>query len=134
MVEPVTTVKLDTPAGLVTAWVQCENHCVKSVTFQNVPSFLYGAKTVQVPEFGEVYAEVAFGGMAYAIVDAAQLGVQIRPDQAAELRRVSHILSRPLQSRSASDILRSHSSTGSTASCFTTSRRRRMQTARRSSC
>ena len=92
MVEPVTTVKLDTPAGLVTAWVQCENHCVKSVTFQNVPSFLYGAKTVQIPEFGEVYVEVAFGGMAYAIVDAAQLGVQIRPDQAAELRRVSHIL------------------------------------------
>lgn len=92
MVEPVTTVKLDTPAGLVTARVQCENHCVKSVTFQNVPSFLYGAKTVQVPEFGEVYAEVAFGGMAYAIVDAAQLGVQIRPDQTAELRRVSHIL------------------------------------------
>lgn len=92
MVEPETIVKLDTPAGLVVARVHCENHRVKSVSFRNVPSFLYAAKSVHTDEFGDVYVEVAFGGMAYAIVDAAKLNVAINPQNASELRRIAHIL------------------------------------------
>ena len=92
MEEPVTTVKLDTPAGLVTAKVSVSNNKVKSVTFRNVPSFLYEAKTVHTQEFGDVYAEVAFGGMAYAIVDADKLHLEIRPDNGAALIRAGHII------------------------------------------
>ena len=48
--EPVTTVKLDTPAGLVTAEVRVENGNVKEVTFANVPSFLYASQeTMEFP-------------------------------------------------------------------------------------
>ncbi len=92
MTEPVTTVKLDTPAGLVIAKARIENQRVVDVTFRNVPSFLYKAGKVQVPGFGEIYTEVAFGGMAYAIVSADDVQVDIRPDNGSELMRVAHIL------------------------------------------
>src|SRR3954452_1004732 len=39
-VEPVTTIRLDTPAGLVTAGVRVEDGAATSVTLTNVPSFL----------------------------------------------------------------------------------------------
>ena len=38
--EPVTTVKLDTPDGLVTGFVQVSNGRALSVTFQNIPSYM----------------------------------------------------------------------------------------------
>ncbi|NLF28505.1 MAG: proline racemase [Clostridiales bacterium] len=93
---PYTTVKLDTPAGLVVARVCCDENRVLDVTFRNVPSFLYAAKEVETEEFGDVYAEVAFGGMAYAIVSAKRVGVEIRPDNASELSRVAQILYRAI--------------------------------------
>ncbi len=39
MQEPLTSVKIDTPAGLVNAYARIENRKVKSVYFHNVPSF-----------------------------------------------------------------------------------------------
>src|SRR4051795_7757974 len=38
--EPVTTVRLDTPAGLVSVEVQVQDGAAKAVTLTNVPSFL----------------------------------------------------------------------------------------------
>src|SRR5918997_6484252 len=38
VVEPVTTIRLDTPAGLVVAEVAVEDGAAKAVTLQNVPS------------------------------------------------------------------------------------------------
>ena len=96
---PYTTVKLDTPAGLVEARVHTDENRVLDVTFRNVPSFLYAAETVSTEEFGEVYVEVAFGGMAYAIVDAARVGVEIRPDNGQELSRVAQILYRAIDAQ-----------------------------------
>lgn len=61
--EPVTTIRLDTPAGLVVAEVQIEDGHAKAVTIQNVPSFSYALdQTVTVPGFGEVTYDIAFGG------------------------------------------------------------------------
>ena len=41
MVEPVTHVKMEAPAGLIEAEVKVENEKVKEVSFINVPAFLY---------------------------------------------------------------------------------------------
>jgi proline racemase len=74
--EPVTTVRLDTPAGLVVADVAVEDGRAKSVTITNVPSFSYALdQTVTVPVLGEVTYDMAFGGNFYAIVDLEALGL-----------------------------------------------------------
>lgn len=74
--EPVTTVRLDTPAGLVTAEVAVRDGRATSVTLRNVASFSAGLdRTVRVPGFGEVRYDVAFGGNFYAIVDLDDLGL-----------------------------------------------------------
>ncbi|PWI44778.1 proline racemase family protein [Streptomyces sp. ICBB 8177] len=74
--EPVTVVRLDTPAGLVEARVAVENGAARAVTLRNVPSFAYALdRTVTVPGLGEVRYDLAFGGNFYAIVDTAEHGL-----------------------------------------------------------
>lgn len=74
--EPVTTLRLDTPAGLVIAEVTVSGGQAKSVTIRNVPSFSYGLdQTVEVPGFGRVRYDIAFGGNFYAIVELEDLGL-----------------------------------------------------------
>ena len=68
--EPVTTVRLDTPAGLVIAEVQVEDGVAKAVTIQNVPSFSDRLDAeIDVPGYGTIRYDLAFGGNFYAIVD-----------------------------------------------------------------
>lgn len=76
MVEPVTTVRLDTPAGLVVADVEVTDGHATSATIRNVPSFVLGLdRRVEVPGFGAVDYDMAFGGNHYAIVDLGRLGL-----------------------------------------------------------
>lgn len=72
--EPV--IKMDTPAGRVTAFAARENGRVTSVSFHNVPSFVYALdQTVKIEGLGTVPYDVAYGGAFYAFVDAAALGL-----------------------------------------------------------
>jgi proline racemase len=74
--EPVTTIRLDTPAGLVVAEVAVTEGRASAVTIQNVPSFVLGLdRTVKVPDFGDVRYDMAFGGNFYAILELEQLGI-----------------------------------------------------------
>ena len=74
--EPVTTIRLDTPAGLVVAEVHVENGAAKSVTITNVPSFSLALdQAVEVPGYGEVHYDMAFGGNFYAVVDLEELNL-----------------------------------------------------------
>ncbi|WP_020658769.1 proline racemase family protein [Amycolatopsis benzoatilytica] len=76
VVEPVTTIWLDTPAGLVVAEVAVEDGVAKNVTLTNVPSFALGLdRTVEVPGWGSVGYDLAFGGNFYAIVETEKLGI-----------------------------------------------------------
>jgi proline racemase len=75
VLEPETVIRLDTPAGLVIARVHVERGRARSVTIENVPSFVTQLDaTVEVPGFGSVEYDMAFGGNFYAIVDLASLG------------------------------------------------------------
>src|SRR3954462_12701696 len=76
VVEPVTTIRLDTPAGLVTVDVRVEDGAATAVTLTNVPSFLLERDaTVKVEGFGEVTYDMAFGGNFYAILPIESLGL-----------------------------------------------------------
>lgn len=74
--EPVTTVRLDTPAGLVSVDVAVVEGAAKSVTLTNVPSFCVGLdRKVDVPRYGTVTYDLAFGGNFYAFVELDDLGL-----------------------------------------------------------
>jgi proline racemase len=79
-VEPETILRIDTPAGLVTASARIKNNQVESVYFRNVPSFVVALdETVDVPELGQVRYDLAFGGAFYAYVKAEDLGLTCTP-------------------------------------------------------
>ena len=68
--EPVTTIRLDTPAGLVIARVAVSDGHADSVTIENVPSYSVRLDdSVDVPGYGNVPYSLAFGGNFYAMVD-----------------------------------------------------------------
>jgi len=72
-------IKMDTPAGLVTAVAHREGNQVKTVSFQNVPSFVYLAdQTIDVPGIGQVHFDIAFGGAFYAFVQAEEVGIGLK--------------------------------------------------------
>lgn len=69
-------IKMDTPAGRVTAYARRENGRVVEVSFHNVPSFVYALdQTVDVPGIGPISYDIAFGGAFYAFCRADDLGV-----------------------------------------------------------
>lgn len=90
MVEPVTELTLEAPAGLIRVRAECQNGKVTGVTFRNVPAYAAHLDAViKVPTLGDVMVDVAWGGMYYAIADAAQFGIELVPENGAEITRVS---------------------------------------------
>jgi len=86
ILRPINEVKIDTSAGLVTARVKLRNKVVETVSIQNVPSFLYKAGVkIDVPSVGRVLIDVSFGGNFFAIVNAKDLGVEVKPENEHEL-------------------------------------------------
>ncbi|MGO3716907.1 MAG: proline racemase family protein [Glutamicibacter arilaitensis] len=86
VVEPVTEIRLDTPAGLVIASVQVEDGHATAVTIKNVPSFADRLDaSVQVPGLGAVNYDLAFGGNFYAVVDLESIGLPFERERKQEL-------------------------------------------------
>jgi len=68
--EPVTEIRLDTPAGPVTARVAVSGGHADSVTIENVPSYVERLDArIDVPGLGTVPYSMAFGGNFYAMVE-----------------------------------------------------------------
>ncbi|MGE5258645.1 MAG: proline racemase family protein [Hyphomicrobiales bacterium] len=79
--SPETTVRIDSPAGLITAHARVSGNEVQSVYFHNVPSFVLALdETAEVPGIGRVRYDIAFGGAFYAFVSAEDAGVRCVPD------------------------------------------------------
>jgi proline racemase len=75
---PETVLRIDTPAGQVVATSHVEEGRVSSTRFVNVPSFVAALdETIDVPGFGQVRYDLAFGGAFYALVDADEIGVEL---------------------------------------------------------
>ncbi len=92
-------VRLDTPAGRVTAWPELDGTRVRSVTFRNVPSFALALDaSVDVPGLGRVGYDLAFGGAFYAYVDADALGLELEPAATARLIEAGVAIRRAVES------------------------------------
>ena len=86
MVEPETVVRLDTAAGLITARARCAKGRCLSVSLDNVPAFALEIDApVKTPRWGTIRADIAFGGVFYALVDVRQIGLTIAPENARAL-------------------------------------------------
>lgn len=91
--EPITTINLDTPAGLTRVKVEVNNGCADLVTFENIPSFVFAEDVViNVPQLGRLTMDIAYGGNVYAILPAADVGLEIRPDNASLLIEKGRII------------------------------------------
>lgn len=98
MVEPTTTVKLDTPAGLVTVVADCDDGKCKSVTFHNVPAFVFELdKEIQVPDLGPVKIDIAWGGMIYVLVDATSINLPIKNTHGAKIVEIGEKIKHAVQ-------------------------------------
>jgi trans-L-3-hydroxyproline dehydratase len=93
-----TPIGIDAPCGLVRAVAhvqegelaaaRAENRTprVHEVTFENVPSFAAALDVaIDVPGYGSLTVDVGYGGAFYALIDAAQLGIEMRAENAAAL-------------------------------------------------
>ena len=79
-------VRIDTPAGRVTATAYRAGGRVTEVSFLNVPSFVYARDgTVEVPGIGPVRYDTAFGGAFYALCRADEVGCGLGREDFREL-------------------------------------------------
>jgi len=85
--EPETVVRLDVPAGLVEARVAVRDGHARAVTIRNVESFLHARDQT----IAGLRYDMAFGGNFYAIVDAAEAGLEV------EVRSCGELIERGLQ-------------------------------------
>jgi proline racemase len=88
-------VRLDTPAGRVIARPRGDGSRVRSVAFENVPSFVVSLDDrVAVPGIGDVRYDLAFGGAFYAFVDGASVGLDLTPAHFRDLISVGTAIKR----------------------------------------
>lgn len=91
--EPITRLTLESPAGLIQIQAEVQNGKVKLVKFENVPAFaMHLDKEIEVPHLGKVTVDVAYGGMFYVIADASRFDLELLPDNAGEICRVSEMI------------------------------------------
>lgn len=73
---PVTPVAIECPCGLVRAEVSVEDGRAGTVAFDSVPAFLFARdSTLEVPGYGKVTFDIAYGGAFYAIAEAGRFGL-----------------------------------------------------------
>ena len=91
--EPETIIRLETPSGIVTVFVEIKNGEVQCISLENVPAFLYHKDLeINVPGIGNIKVDVGFGGNFFTIVDIDLINMDITKDTMDELRRMSKII------------------------------------------
>ena len=91
------TLRLDTPAGRVTAYAEMRGDRVGKVVFDNVPSFVLESDVfAEVEGWGSIRGDIAFGGAFYFYVDARDLGLSIEASQATRIVRLGQQIKKAL--------------------------------------
>ncbi len=76
----------DTPAGQIL--IRAYSHGKKlRIGFENVPSYVFQTDLkIHIDGIGSVDYQLSYGGAFYALVDAASLGLELRPDNGNAIR------------------------------------------------
>ncbi|MGA1861449.1 proline racemase family protein [Deferribacter thermophilus] len=84
--EPLTEIKIDTPAGIVNAFAEIKQGELVRYYFRNVPSFIYKSNcSIYLESLGEIHFDIAFGGAFYAYVDTNNLKIDLTPQNVQQL-------------------------------------------------
>jgi 4-hydroxyproline epimerase len=88
--------RLEVPAGIVEAEYTRDNHGnVVDVRIRNVPAFLYQTGlSVEVPDFGKLVFDVAYGGNFYAIVEPQENYRDLDDLSAFDIQKLSPVVRR----------------------------------------
>ncbi|RBP65726.1 proline racemase [Brevibacterium sanguinis] len=91
--EPVTSLRVDTAAGVVAVRVDVVGGRAVNVTFDNVPAFVVGLDLpLDVPGYGTIPVDIVFGGQFYVQTREENLGVELEPDNAKEIIRAASVM------------------------------------------
>lgn len=81
-----TTIRFETTAGLVTAEVDSNGDEIVSTCFENVPAYVEAQDIeVTLPKYGQVKADIVWGGNYFGIIDLSNTELKISPDNGSEL-------------------------------------------------
>lgn len=84
-VEPMTTVNIECPCGLVVASVGVKDGRTGAVSFESVPSFLFARDlSLDLDGYGRIDFDISYGGAFYALADCRQFGLEFGYDRARD--------------------------------------------------
>ena len=86
MQEPLTTLTLEAPGGLVKVRAECANGKAERIFVQNLPSFASRLDaSLEVAGLKTLKVDTAFGGDSFVIVDSAAFGLALTADEAHDI-------------------------------------------------
>lgn len=85
----ITRIRFETTAGLVVAEVASEGDEVLWTRFENVPAYVAAQDIpVHLPGYGDLKADLVWGGNYFGIVDLSGCALRISPENGSELSRL----------------------------------------------
>lgn len=98
--EPVTSIKLDTAAGVVQVEVKVKDGSVEEVSFTNAPALVLNRNiTVKTGEYGNLTMDICWGGNVYAILPAADVGVEICPANCGKFIEIANSIAKDINAQ-----------------------------------
>jgi proline racemase len=95
---PETTVNIECPCGMVVASVEMKDGRPGAVSFESVPAFLFARnERVELPGYGPIALDIAYGGAFYALADCRQFGLEFGRDRARDFVDAATALSEKLK-------------------------------------
>ena len=89
MKEPITEFILEAPGGLVSVKAFCEDGKAKSIEINNVASFADQLNIhIEVEGLGTLKVDTAYGGDSFVVINAQDLGFEIKPDEAKDISEI----------------------------------------------
>jgi proline racemase len=91
--DQTTTIRFETPAGRVTSEVHSSNGQVEWTRFENVPAFVLAQDVpIELPGYGELNADICFGGNFFAIVRWPDKERTIAPENGSLLSEMGQLV------------------------------------------
>lgn len=98
--EPVTVIKLDTAAGVITVEATVKDGVVEEVSFLNAPALVLNRNVeIDTKDFGKLIINIAWGGNVYAILPAEKVGLTIEPHNSTKLIATAQSIARDINSQ-----------------------------------
>ena len=97
---PRTTIRFETTAGPVIAEVGHDGEQVEWCRFENVPAYVAAQDIrLELPGYGQVSADLAWGGNYFGTIDCRGTGITIRPENGSELSRLGILVREMLREK-----------------------------------